>query len=459
MIVAALGLVAMGAWAVGADVPGWRLDGAGRYVNARPPLTWSAQDNVVWKQPLERWSNASPVLLGDRIFIGMEPSSLVCLSRKDGTVLWTRPNPIEDTLDTDEARADYAAKQAELAKANQELKDARARRSAMAKQVKETPEDEAAQAAMKELTKEFNQARDRQRALQAQVMPPTHGTNGYTTPTPLTDGQRVFALFGTGVLACYDLEGQRQWIRWIGTPVDRYGHSASLVFSGGRLIAHVGRTVHGLEPASGKTLWTAPSRGTYGTPVALRIGEEDAVLTNGGDIVRARDGRVLCSKVGSMPFTSPIVADGVIYLADHPAARAVRLPTEAVDSFEPDVLWEIRWKKRPHRERYYASPVVHDGLFYALNQRGDLLVLDAGTGEEIYVHRIPELKGTMYPSLTLAGDWMFASSDQGVTVVFKPGREFEAKAVNRLEPFRSSPVFAEDRLYIRTLKHLFCLAP
>ncbi len=443
--------------ALGTDVPGWRRDGAGHYVNARPPRTWSAQNNVVWKQPLEKWSNASPIILGDRIFIGMEPSSLVCLSKQDGSILWARPNPATDTLDTEQARKDYEEKQAALATARQVFREADRQRKEMAAKVKENPDDTTLQSAMKALTADFNEKRARQRALQAEVMPATHGTNGYTTPTPMTDGRHVYALFGTGVVACYDLDGNRQWIRWIGRPVDQYGHSASPVFSGGRLIAHVGHTVHALDPVTGQTVWTATSKGTYGTPVALRIGEEDAVLTNGGDIVRARDGHIVCRKVGSMPFTSPIVADGVIYLADFPAARAVRLPTEAADSFEPDVLWEIRWKKRPHRERYYASPVVHDGLFYALNQRGDLLVLDARTGDEIYAHRIPDLKGTMYPSLTLADGLLFASSDRGVTVIFKPGREFEAVAVNTLEPFRSSPVFSGDRMYIRTHKHMICL--
>lgn len=443
--------------ALGTDVPGWRKDGSGRFEDARPPRTWSLQNNVVWKQPMERWSNASPVILGDRIFIGMEPSSLVCLSKQDGSILWARPNPVTDTFDTEQAQKDYEEKQAALETAREVFREADRQRKEMAAKVKENPDDTTLQAAMKALTANFNEKRARQRALQAEVMPATHGTNGYTTPTPLTDGRHVFALFGTGVVACYDLDGNRQWIRWIGQPVDQYGHSGSPVFSGGRLIAHVGHTVHALDLATGETAWTASSRGTYGTPVALRIGEEDAVLTNGGDIVRARDGHVLCRKVGSMPFTSPIAADGVVYIVDVNAARAVTLPTEASDSFEPNVAWEIRWQKRPQRDRYYASPVIYDGLLYALAQKGHLVVIDAVKGEEVYTHAIPELKGTMYPSLTLADGLLFASSDQGVTVVFKAGREFEAVAVNTLEPFRSSPVFLEDKAYIRTHKHMICL--
>jgi outer membrane protein assembly factor BamB len=68
---------------------GWRGDGKGVYPDAQPPVKWSATENVLWKTPLPRKSNASPILVGDRIFVCSEPDTLLCVSAKDGTILWS----------------------------------------------------------------------------------------------------------------------------------------------------------------------------------------------------------------------------------------------------------------------------------------------------------------------------------------------------------------------------------
>ena len=74
----------------------------------------------------------------------------------------------------------------------------------------------------------------------------------------------------------------------------------------------------------------------------------------------------------------------------------------------------------------------------------------------IYEKRL-NLRGSIYPSISLAGDHLYVSSDNGTTVVLKPGREYQELARNSLEPFRSSLVFEGKRLYVRTEKHLYCI--
>ena len=61
----------------------------------------------------------------------------------------------------------------------------------------------------------------------------TNDVNGYSSPTPATDGRNVYVLFGTGVAACYDLEGNRKWARVVEKPTHGYGHSASPLLIGG----------------------------------------------------------------------------------------------------------------------------------------------------------------------------------------------------------------------------------
>ena len=49
------------------------------------------------------------------------------------------------------------------------------------------------------------------------------------------------------------------------------------------------------------------------------------------------------------------------------------------------------------------------------------------------------------------------TDDAGETVAFGPGREPEHFVRHMLGLFRSSPVFAGKRLYVRTHKHLYCI--
>ena len=83
-------------------------------------------------------------------------------------------------------------------------------------------------------------------------------------------------------------------------------------------------------------------------------------------------------------------------------------------------------------------------------------MLDAATGKRVYEERL-NLNGATYPSISLAGNRIYVSSDSGATVVLQPGREYKELARNKLEPFRSSLVFEGKRVYIRTEKHLYCI--
>lgn len=69
--------------AIAADPVGWRTYNGGHYPDADPPTTWSADTNVVWKCALPSWSNASPAVLPDRIFVCSEPTDLVCVNKAD----------------------------------------------------------------------------------------------------------------------------------------------------------------------------------------------------------------------------------------------------------------------------------------------------------------------------------------------------------------------------------------
>jgi outer membrane protein assembly factor BamB len=380
-----------------ADDVGWRTDGTGRYPDAEPPVT-IAPGEAVWAAPMPAWSNASPAVLADRIFVCAEPATVIAVDKKTGALLWRQDN------------ADGAP------------------------------------------------------PLGANGKPTvrTHPHNGYTSATPTTDGKRVFVVFGTGVAAAYTIDGEPLWTRLVERPKHPWGNCASPLLLDGKLLVHV-ETLVALDPATGEDLWRQPAetwpnprKKQWGSPVATRIGETDVVISVMGNVLRASDGKILFPKLGHIEFCAPVVVDGIAYFIGKGKGRAVRLP-KTLDG-QPEVIWETKTAK----ERYYASPVVHDGLLYAISQRGAFSAFDAKTGKELY--RIQYLladtvkdPNAAYTSVTLAGDALFFAGMNGQVVVVATGREYKQLARNTLEKsLRSNPVFEGTRMYLRAPGKLYC---
>lgn len=358
---------------------GFRGTGEGLFPQATPPLNWSPTSGVAWKTPLPKWSNASPVLIGERLIVCAEPATLLCLEAETGTIIWQSTVP----------------------------------------------------------------------DLPAQP-PKSHPDNGYTSPTPCTDGQRVWAVFGQGIVGCWNLSGKLLWHKFVEAPPHDWGGCVSPRLAGGKVIVQFDH-LYGLDPVTGATQWSLKTDWGWGSPVVARIGGSDVLYTCKGVAVDAATGRELVKGLVRLDYNSPCLVDGVLYyLQQKPQAYA--LP--ATSSAQPRALWQ---NAQIAGDRYYATPLVHDGLVYAINQARNLSVLDQKTGALVYEKRIEHLKGTVYPSPTLAGKYIFLSSEGGQTVVIEPGREYREVARNTLEKFRSCPVFAGNRMYIRGLTHLWCI--
>jgi uncharacterized protein (UPF0147 family) len=101
---------------------GWRSDGTGLYPKANPVLEWSPTENVVWKTPLPEWGNSMPVLVSGKLFVNVEPDTLVCVSAAKGEILWKRPVKMEDTL-TAEQRKKMEESRGEIEKLKAEMED------------------------------------------------------------------------------------------------------------------------------------------------------------------------------------------------------------------------------------------------------------------------------------------------------------------------------------------------
>lgn len=427
---------------------GWRTDGTGCYPQADPPIAWSLEKNVVWSAPMPSWSNATPVIVGSRIFITSEPSTLLCVNLDDGKILWQKTNSTQDLSPSEATKAkEDTAKAGEITKLlrpiQKELKDLKAQKPGDDAELKKKVDS---------LTKQVSEMNATLAALKYRTAL-THGSNGYAASTPVSDGRNVFAVFGSGIVACYDIEGNRQWISMLEIPVHEqgWGHSASPVLAGDKLLVHIIDFV-ALNIKNGEVLWRTPSVPHWGTSVLTQIGAVDVVITPGGDIVRISDGKKLAKQMSNLDFCAPIVHDGIVYFIE-PGGKALKLPATAEETVVPAVLWTTK----PAKDRYYASPIFTDGLLYAITRANVFSVIDAGTGGVVYEKKLELGGGTVYPSITLAGKNIFVSSDNGTTLVLEPGREYKEVGKNTLEGFRSTPVFLGKRMYIRGLKKLYCI--
>lgn len=358
---------------------GFRNDGAGLYPEATPPTTWSSTSNVVWKTAITNWSNASPILIGNRLFTCAEPATLVCLDAATGKMIWE--NSISP-LPSPAAR--------------------------------------------------------------------THSDNGYTSATPCTDGKRIWTVFGAGLVSCWDRSGKLLWNTPLEQPPHGWGGCISPRLAGGCVVVQFDN-LFGLDPETGSVKWKLKTDWGWGSPVVGRVGHADILYTCKGAAVDAATGKELTKGMVRLDYNSPCLVEGVLYyLQAKPQAYALpATPAEA-----PRALWT---NASIASDRYYASPLVHDGLVYAINQSKNLSVLEQKTGVLVYQKRIESLQGTVYPSPTLAGSYIFLSSEGGQTVVIEPGREYREVAHNTLEKFRSCPIFAGNRIYIRGLNHMWCL--
>jgi outer membrane protein assembly factor BamB len=290
---------------------------------------------------------------------------------------------------------------------------------------------------------------------------------GYTAPTPVSDGRRVYVVLGTGIVAALDLDGQRLWARFLAQPNHlSYGFSASPLLADGRLLVHLSGLA-GLDPATGKVLWEAPEAlCSFGTPALVRLNSTLVAVTPLGTVVRVSDGKVLGLGVakgmgGDEYCVSPIAQDNVVYFVDTKAI-AVSLMLREGDRIEAKRLWRQELKGS-----FIGSPIHHEGLLHTISQNATYFVLDAKTGEKVLEMALelppaggnmPDSAAVVYSSPALAGRSLFLGNTAGDVFVLTPGPTYQEIRRNKLpEGSGASPFFQGQRLFLRSGEHLDCI--
>jgi outer membrane protein assembly factor BamB len=291
---------------------------------------------------------------------------------------------------------------------------------------------------------------------------------GYTTPTPVSNGKNVFVVMGTGIVASYDLDGERNWISWLDVePSDSFGRSASPRLVDGMLIAPVS-VLFGLDAATGKTVWKSPDADSgFGASAVTEVGGTKVLVTPTGSVVRVKDGKVLAREIGSVPYASPLVQGDVAYFVSA-RSSAVRLVPKGPDAVEARGIWSTELDGE-----FFSSPVLFDGWIYAINKDGVYDVLDARTGKVALTGPLQLPPGGqpgdatrtfVYPSVSLAGGRLFVGNTKGDWELLDPAARDNLKSaeirLNRLpDGSPASPGFAGRKMFVRCGAELYCLTP
>ncbi|MDA1015624.1 MAG: PQQ-binding-like beta-propeller repeat protein [Planctomycetota bacterium] len=382
-------------------------NGQGISSETKLPVKWSADDNIAWKTSIPGKGWSSPIVYQDHVFLTTTTEAgvscrVICVNRADGSLAW-----------------------------NQEVH--RQKPGAMRRQ------------------------------------------NSYATPTPVTDGKRVYAVFYDGTVACVDFSGKVLWKNSEIQFFSLHGLGASPVLADGQLIMPfdgssreenrlgwkvpwANAVVLSLDAETGKVRWKGKrgeSRVGHVTPILVSAGKQ--IVSAGGDRVQGFDIRtgnrvwsIYSQGEGVTP--SPVVGDGLLYTSsgfEAPTIRAIRLGG-AGDVTKTHIAWEQK-KGVPA----LASPLYLAPYLYTITRDNILHCIEAATGEIVWLER---LKGAYSASPVLADGKIYILSEDGVTVVLRPGAKYEEIARNNLgDTCLASMAVSQGRFYIRSTEHLYCI--
>lgn len=305
----------------------------------------------------------------------------------------------------------------------------------------------------------------------------------YAAPSPTTDGKHVWAFIGNGTLVCYDFQGDLVWKTNL---EERYGRfrlgflmSSTPILYKNKLyitLIHSGAwLVIALDKMTGDEIWkhdrqsdaTRECEHAYTSPILYKDANHEFLVVHGADYVTAHsldDGSEIWRCGGLNPLfnynssfrlvASPVATEGLIVVPTAKNGPVVGLAPNGTGDIT-DTEWQI-WKLQ-NGTPDVPSPLIHDGLVYLCRENGDLICLDAKTGDLLYRERTHRHRHRSSP--IYANGHIYLTARDGVVNVVKAGRDFEIVATNSIdEPVAASPVIVDGTLYLRSYDALYAIS-
>ena len=439
--------------------PQWRgpnLDGTSGETGL--PTTWSDSENVAWTLEVAEnsWTGATPIIWEDTIFLMvsyLERSAGSGFARRFGRRQGGgpggggrgRPGGGAPPARSDAQQARTDSQQVELWRVNR--------------------------ADGTVIWKRFLSNNDRQQRKQNQ-----------SSPSPVTDGEHVWVMTGTGWLRAFDFDGNELWARNISD--DYWSFGLNWGFASSPLLhedALYVQVLHGMrtddpsyvlriDKMTGETVWMVErptdaqreSPDSYTTPALLQYDGRTEIVLTGGDVVTGHDtetGAELWRADGLNPrnngayrlIASPLIVGETIIAPTRVRPMLALKAGGRGDVTTSHLLWSF--DSGPD----VPTPVSDGELLYVVQDNGVAHALDMATGQTVYTDQRLE-PGTYSASPILADDKLYATSEDGVTTVYRAGREFEILAKNALPGYTlSTPSVSDGHLYIRAGSTLYAI--
>lgn len=306
------------------------------------------------------------------------------------------------------------------------------------------------------------------------------GRNTFASPTPATDGERVYACFYDGSFAALNFAGEVVWTNRAYPFSSQHGLATSLLLHRGLLLMARDGSGEGehqelgwqepwdqayvlaLDAKTGQERWKGRrglSRISHGMPaIWMAPDRREQVVSEAGDVVQGFDfqtgERLWSSKViGEGKVPSTVIGEGLVFTAGgwggKESIKAFKLGgTGALE--ETNLVWHQKKGMPKVPSMLYVKPHL-----YAVSDAGVATCMKAATGETIWQER---LGGSFSASPVFAEGRIYFVSDTGETTVITAGPEFKVLAKNPLgEKVQASMAVAQGKLFIRTEKNLFCI--
>lgn len=299
----------------------------------------------------------------------------------------------------------------------------------------------------------------------------THNLGSWASNSPVTDGENIYAYFGSRGLYCLDFKGNILWDRDFGQMeiVMSFGEGNSPSIYKDKIVVvwdhEAGSFIVALDKKTGKNIWKVDrdEKSSWASPLIVEVNGKAQVITAATGKVRSYDietGDLIweCTGLTRNVIPNPVYSNGILYVMSGyrgNALFAINLAKAKGNITDTSV---IIWKYLQDTP-YTPSPLLMDGKIYFLKaNNGTISCLDAADGKVNYSNQILPGIVNMYSSPTGACGHVYLAAD-GVVDVIKAGPAFKVVSNNKLDDtFHASPVVIGDDLFLRGFKYLYCIS-
>lgn len=413
--------------------PQWRGPAmTGVAPHARPPVEWSETKNVRWKVAIPGKGSATPVVWGDRLYV------LTAVPGEKHAPAAASPPATEPSTGGGRPRLS-------------------------------TPPDASQKFTVLALRRSDGKVLWERVVREELPHEGTHPTGTWASASAATDGEMVFAHFGSRGLYALDTNGKVLWEKDLGDMNVKlaFGEGSSPALDRDRLFVqwdHEGDSfIVALDRKTGRELWRQKrdERTSWATPLVVEHAGRTQVVTSATNRVRSYDGatgNLVWETTGMTQNTipTPVHSDGLVILASGfrgNALLAVKLADAKGDlAASQAIAWRLD-RDTP----YVPSPLLYgEEIYFLKGNNGLLSCFNAKTGERLYGPERLEGVPNVYASPVGADGRIYVAGREGTTAVVQRGPVFKVLATNTLDDgFDASPVAVDSELYLRGAKYLY----